>query len=475
MDNLGQTIPQNLSDYIKFERKPQTNVCLSMIAKNEARRKLIPALLAAAPHITGYMFCDTGSTDHTPELARHIFDILGIPGAVDHHVWKDFSSNRNLCMEKGLELLGSGMCQYWLLLDADQIMVSTDGLTFLSELKLTADFYWLRELCHGTEVQNSRIVSTGVKWEYVGRIHEYIRAVEGQEDTEGSEGGTLPPQIYSIHDSDWNRGFDGDAKLLEEAVAEDPTDARSRFYLGNTYRDLERWEDAIVQYAERIKLQEWDEEIYIAALEASKAMEMIVGQEQLSFVSADTWSALLQSGLIASPSSSSQEEESTGKRVFDNKETRGRVPVEYGDVLAMFSVAHTILPYRKEALYNMAHLMRTIFMDNDACAQYARKALVETTKEENEWPSLFVDLNVGEYHVYDEMCACGYYANDNVEEMHEAGKKACEYLIHAIAPADQDEKEDDARASWQQDMRKRALTDLEWYVKREHAWRNGER
>jgi hypothetical protein len=98
-----------------------------MIAKDEADDRLIPTLQGAALHITGYMFCDTGSTDGTPELAKSIFDYFGLKGKIAHHTWKDFAHNRNLCLDEGKRLLGD-VCDYWVLLDADQIMKSDDGM-----------------------------------------------------------------------------------------------------------------------------------------------------------------------------------------------------------------------------------------------------------------------------------------------------------------------------------------------------------
>jgi hypothetical protein len=105
-----------------------------MIAKDEANDRLIPSLQAAALHITGYVFCDTGSTDGTPKLAKSIFDYFKLAGKVVHHRWKDFAHNRNLCLEDGQLLLGD-KCDYWLLLDADQIMVSEEGIS-LAELDM---------------------------------------------------------------------------------------------------------------------------------------------------------------------------------------------------------------------------------------------------------------------------------------------------------------------------------------------------
>lgn len=122
-------------------------------------------------------------------------------------------------------------------------------------------------------------MSSKYDWKYYGKVHEYIapadnvaQAANATADNETFEDttGTLPSSIYSIHHSEWNRGFERDAELLESAVAENPEDDRARFYLGNTYRALERNEEAIVQWSARIALGGWQEEIYLSALEIGK-------------------------------------------------------------------------------------------------------------------------------------------------------------------------------------------------------------
>lgn len=121
-------------------RDIKTRVCLNMIAKDEANKLLVQSLRAAVLHVSGYMSCDTGSTDATPRLAQTFFDLFNISGAVEEHEWKDFSHNRNLCLEAGRRRLGAA-CDYWLLLDADQLMVSSNG-TSLTELDLHESSYW---------------------------------------------------------------------------------------------------------------------------------------------------------------------------------------------------------------------------------------------------------------------------------------------------------------------------------------------
>ena len=53
-------------------------------------------------------------------------------------------------------------------------------------------------------------------------------------------------------------------------MSKDPKDARSWFYLGQSYRDAGEFERAASAYLERLKLGGWEEEIYCSLLELGR-------------------------------------------------------------------------------------------------------------------------------------------------------------------------------------------------------------
>jgi tetratricopeptide (TPR) repeat protein len=62
-----------------------------------------------------------------------------------------------------------------------------------------------------------------------------------------------------------------DAKLLEDELARKPDDARSQFYLGQSYRDAGHLESALAAYKKRAAMDKgWDEERFLAQLEAGR-------------------------------------------------------------------------------------------------------------------------------------------------------------------------------------------------------------
>lgn len=376
-----------------------------MIAKNEAVN-LNEMLPAAAPHVSGWFVCDTGSTDGTPELVKSFFKRRNTPGEVAHHQWRDFSYNRNLCLREGLRIM-KNKCKYWLILDADQIFVSEAG-TALTAMPLKKDAYWVEERSHGSTFHNMRLVNTAVEWRYEGAIHEHIRPVGGRSVLTG----TLPSTMYTLHDNTYDRGFENDAAILERELTDDPLNPRNNFYLGNAYSMLNRRADAVRQYMKRLALSGSNEEAYISALTIAKNLySWFTGLVELD---EQTIAVLKELKLMESSEPSFEEVEAAFKKAGD------------------------VLPYRKEAWYHLAHLHWTQQGDADTCYKYALKAQIAGP---HTFRTLFSDIKIVEYMVYDQMCTCAYPAGEFLD-----GFKACDTLQTKLLALGSNLE------SWQQEM-----------------------
>jgi len=64
-----------------------------------------------------------------------------------------------------------------------------------------------------------------------------------------------------------------DIRLLKEDLVEMPNDARTHFYLGQTYLCMRDWPNAIQTLKRRIEIGGWDEEVYIARLYLGESYE----------------------------------------------------------------------------------------------------------------------------------------------------------------------------------------------------------
>jgi glycosyltransferase involved in cell wall biosynthesis len=227
-----------------------------MIVKDEA--PIIQRCLASvAEHISSWVICDTGSTDGTQDLVRQFFGALGIPGELHRVEFENFSQARNAA----LDIASRSKADYLLLCDADMELVVDRADVFDG---LSAPAYTMPQRAGGLSYRNVRLQRTGASGRYRGVTHEYL-------DTEAVD---LDGAWFRDHADGRNRpGKIGrDIALLTAAVDRDPTDARSVFYLAQSYRDAGAWTEASELYERRATMGGWDEEAWRAKLEQARCL-----------------------------------------------------------------------------------------------------------------------------------------------------------------------------------------------------------
>ena len=113
--------------------------------------------------------------------------------------------------------------------------------------------------------------STRFKWD--GPVHNYLVTLEGSTRRE------LRKDVWIIfhagegaksHGMTQEQKYLRDAQLLEEHLALHPDNARSQFYLGQSYRDAGHFEKALEAYKIRAKMGGWEEEAFVAQLEVGR-------------------------------------------------------------------------------------------------------------------------------------------------------------------------------------------------------------
>ena len=224
----------------------EPSITLAMIVKDEAA-VIERCLDSVRPLLASWVIVDTGSTDDTIErIERSLSDL---PGRLHRRPWVDFGHNRTQLME-----LARGTGTHLLLVDAD-MTVRIEGPLRADHLEVDAlllrhigdPSYWI-----------PRLVRSDRPWHYVGATHEYLSLDEPFTQT------TCDSLVIEHHGDGGSRHdkFERDRRLLELAVAEDPDDPRSRFYLAQTLRDLGEIDAAIEQYRARVALGGWDEEVF---------------------------------------------------------------------------------------------------------------------------------------------------------------------------------------------------------------------
>ncbi len=231
---------------------------LSMIVKDEAKT-LAPTLDSVKPFLDRWVVLDTGSTDGTQALIRRALD--GIPGELHEEPFVDFSTSRN----RALDLAGDAT-EFVMWLDADDALEGGDALRRYLERERAEqgpdrEAYYVR-VEMGVRFDSPRVARTRSGWRFRGAVHEILCHPD------------RPPPVHRVPDTlirhtpgadsaeRSRRRWTRDAALLELALARDPGDARSAFYLAMTCLWLGRYDDAEVAFQRRVALGGWAEEVY---------------------------------------------------------------------------------------------------------------------------------------------------------------------------------------------------------------------
>jgi hypothetical protein len=255
------------------------NICLCMIVKDES--EVLPRLFRSVKdYIDYYVIVDTGSTDDTIALIEREMRGYGIAGEVHERPWVNFGVNRQQALELAV---AAGKSDWLLFIDADEELGVSDP-TFYEKLEPGVS-YDIEKHHAGTRYAVPHLVNVKAsrfRWE--GVVHNYLVT------TEGSKARKLRHDVWIIYHHGQGAKSRGltqeqkylrDAKLLEEDLAKNPGNARSQFYLGQSYRDAGHHAKAYVEYKRRAQMQGWAEETFVAQLEAARAAQRIEEPEEV--------------------------------------------------------------------------------------------------------------------------------------------------------------------------------------------------
>ena len=243
--------------------RPKPKICYAAIFKNESRN-VYRCLDSIKKIIDCVSICDTGSTDNTVELIEKWGKENDVPTKVHHgpqQVFKNFGYNRTLSYKKAVESFPSA--DYLLLIDADMVIkIEKD----FDPRLLEADSYQFEQVSTGLRYWNVRLISALCKWECVGVTHEYWQCKKEKSSSN---------KIKSLWINDIGDGgskenkFKRDIQLLTKGIEEESDKGlvgRYKFYLANSYKDSGNPRDAIGWYKKRIEDGGWNEEIFYSYL-----------------------------------------------------------------------------------------------------------------------------------------------------------------------------------------------------------------
>jgi glycosyltransferase involved in cell wall biosynthesis len=237
-------------------------VGLVMIVKNE-EAVIERALRSAGPFVSVISIVDTGSTDQTKAIIQRVAGELNLTCHLYDKPWVNFGHNRS----EALRLAGDHM-DWGIMLDADDSLMGTPpGSEVWNRTDLNS---CIVPIHHGSlRHHRTQVFYKPATWTYKGAVHEYPEC-------------TLPnPVQYRLPESIWIEArcegarsqdpekYLKDAQLLVAEMASYPgekKDPRSLFYCAQSYRDAGKKEESIYYYRQRLTVDGWAQERYIALL-----------------------------------------------------------------------------------------------------------------------------------------------------------------------------------------------------------------
>ena len=234
-----------------------------MIVKNE-ENQIVRCLESCKNIIDNWLIIDTGSTDKTIEL---IYQTLGhLPGEVLKRKWVNFGHNRSELLNEYEALFGIERQDYFvLLMDADQTVI-LNNFEFRNEIE-TFDQFLVKVLSHDNmEYRMPYLIRYNQHYYYSGATHEFLTSTKNS--TRANFDG-----ISIFHHGDGGSKSDKlirDKNLLNLELENNPTNARTLFYLAQTSFELGELQNAIYYYQEAFIYSNWIEEKYLSKLRIGK-------------------------------------------------------------------------------------------------------------------------------------------------------------------------------------------------------------
>ncbi len=245
-------------------------MCLGMIVKDE-EADIVRCLDSVVDYIDYWVIADTGSKDNTIQIVKDYFESKGINGELHEDEWVDFSTNRNKVIERA-----TGKTDYVLYMDADDYLEAKDKNPFKEIIETEADYLECRLHLGNTSYGRCIVTKNNGAFKYFGVLHEYIAHKSQSWDGVHREwmdsvemiANTSPLKRFSTS----NEKYFNDAKVLENAILEEPENARYWFYMAQSYMNCKHYYEAMKAYSQRATMGGFDQECYYAMYQTGNCM-----------------------------------------------------------------------------------------------------------------------------------------------------------------------------------------------------------
>lgn len=219
-----------------------------------------------------FFIFDTGSTDDTIAITQNYFQEKNVQNAViQQEPFVDFEVSRNRALDCAQEAFPGAT--FMLMPDAEWYMHNPEALlefckTHKNDLFHSA--YLVRIMSTHLDFYTARLLRCRSGVRFVGKVHEavYHSNKKVTPDTCYFE---WRPREAGIEKSRqrWSR----DVTFLLQDHEKNPHDARTVFYLAQTYDCLNDLDNACIWYEHRTKMTGWDEENFLAHYRLAQVYE----------------------------------------------------------------------------------------------------------------------------------------------------------------------------------------------------------
>ena len=250
-------------------------ICCTMIVKNEAHvlRRCLESVL---PLVDCFCVCDTGSTDNTESVFWDVVESQAVEADFVHHAWENFGANRTQAFRAAERLHKLGRDDWHLVIDADDALQLSAKRGIRTALETMEHDCWSLEVHQqGMRFHRLHFFRADGTWTYKGPAHEHPHRTQG----EANKGEFHPEAIFyrfigggATHLVPQAEKFAGHAELFREALAANPEDTRSAFYLAQSLKDAGQIPEAIQAYLKRASMGGWDQEAYYSLLQAGRLL-----------------------------------------------------------------------------------------------------------------------------------------------------------------------------------------------------------
>ena len=261
---------------IKNYKKPL--IILALICKN--KEIIIKEILESVVSIIDYLIiCDVGSTDNSSKIILNFFKEHTISGELYYDDWKGLDINKTLlfdrCYKKG---------DYILYLDDTNILCGNLKLFFNETKSGKKKYYAIHK--NGSNINKVEFLfNANYKWKFCGLLYNKTKCLDLDEnnnmnddniyndiDGDGNEDDDLLNQKFylisknnEINSININKYYDDALKLREQffnTLIDDPDNLNSHsiFYIAQSYRDANKFEQSIQYYSLYTKLNNINKE-----------------------------------------------------------------------------------------------------------------------------------------------------------------------------------------------------------------------